>query len=52
MRESKFTMNAFLLVVLIFSALTFFVTVKLTGMADRTPVNTFTPIEGTELSVR
>ena len=52
MRESKFTLNAFLLVVLIFSALTFFVTVKLTGMADRTPVNTFTPIEGTELSVR
>ena len=52
MRESKFTLNAFLLVVIIFSALTFFVTVKLTAMADRTPVNSFTPIEGTDLAVR
>ena len=52
MRESKFTLNAFLLVVIIFSALAFFVTVKLTAMADRTPINSFSPIEGTELAVR
>ena len=52
MESPKFSLNAFLLIVIIFSALTFFVTVKLTGMADRTPVNQFVPIEGTELSIR
>ena len=52
MESPKFSLNAFILVVILFSALTFFVTVKLTGMADRTPVNQFTPIEGTELSIR
>lgn len=52
MESPKFSLNAFILVVILFSALTFFVTVKLTGMADRTPVNRFTPIEGTELSIR
>ena len=53
MRQSKFTLNAFLLVVILFSALYFFVTVKVTGMAaDRWPVNSFTPIEGTDLAVR
>ena len=52
MRESKFTMNAFLLVVIIFSAFIFFITVKVMGMAaDRRAVNTFTPIEGTEFLV-
>ena len=52
MESPKFSLNAFLLIVIIFSALTFFVTVKLTGMADRTPVNQFVPIEGKELSIR
>ena len=53
MRQSKFTLNAFLLIVILFSALYFFVTVKMTGMAaDLIPVNSFTPIEGTDLAVR
>ena len=52
MRQPKFSLNAFLLIVIIFSALNFFVTVKLTKMADRRPVNIFSPIEGTDLSVR
>ena len=52
MESPKFSFNAFLLVVIIFSALLFFVTVKVMDIADRTPVNSFTPIEGTELAVR
>lgn len=52
MRATKFTLNAFVLVVMIFSALTLFVTVSLTNMADRTPINSYHPIEGTNLSVR
>lgn len=52
MESPKFSMNAFLVVVIIFSAFLFFVTVKVMDIADRTPVNSFTPIEGTELAVR
>lgn len=52
MESPKFSFNAFLLVVIIFSALLFFVTVKVMDIADRTPVNSFTPIEGTKLAVR
>lgn len=52
MDSPKFSLNAFLLVFILFSALLFFFTVKVMDIADRTPVNSFTPIEGTELSVR
>ncbi len=52
MDSPKFSLNAFLLVFILFSALLFFVTVKVMDIADRTPVNSFTPIEGTELAVR
>ena len=51
MRELKFSFNAFLLVVLIFTALTLFITVIISHMADRTPVNDFYPIDGTEYMV-
>ena len=51
MREPKFSFNAFLLVVLIFTALTLFITVIISHMADRTPVNDFYPIDGTEYMV-
>ena len=51
MNKPKFTFNAFLLVVVIFSALYFFVTIGVTNVADRTAVNGFFPIEGTEYSV-
>lgn len=52
MRETKFTLNALLLVVLIFSAITFFFTVKLYDMASRRAVNDYYPIEGTPYAVR
>ncbi len=52
MQRSKFTLNAFLIVVLVFSALILLVTVGLTNMADRTAINGYMPIEGTALSVR
>lgn len=51
MRDSKFSLNAFLLVVLIVAALTFFITVKVVDLADRSGLNTFTPIEGTDVAV-
>ena len=51
MNKPKFTFDAFLLVVVIFSALYFFVTIGVTNVADRTAVNGFFPIEGTEYSV-
>lgn len=51
MRDSKFSLNAFLLVVLIIAALTFFITVKVVDLADRSGLNTFDPIEGTDVAV-
>ena len=53
MRDTKFTLNALLLVALIFSVIVFFFTVKLTGLSHRMAVNEYYPIEGTEqLAVR
>lgn len=52
MPAPKFSLNAFLLVVLLAAAMVFFITVTVTDLADRTAVNTFSPIEGTELAVR
>ena len=51
MSRPKFTLNAFLLVLLIFSAIGFFFTVVMTDIADRTAVNGFFPIKGTKYSV-
>ncbi len=52
MNETKFTMNALVLVVTIFTAIGFFFTVKLGSIADRAALNEYYPIEGTELGVR
>lgn len=52
MDRSKLTFNGLLLVILIFAAFTFFITVYITGKADRTAINAFHPIEGTDLAVR
>ena len=52
MNETKFSMNALLIVVIIFSALTFFFTVKMVDLASRFPVNEFYQIEDTEYAVR
>ncbi len=52
MRETKFNMNALVLVVIIFSAITFLFTIKLTDMADRLALNESYPVEGTNVVVR
>lgn len=51
MREPKFSFNAFLLIILIFTGLTLFITVIVARTADRSPVNDFYPIEGTDYMV-
>lgn len=52
MRETKFTLNAFLLVVLIISAIFFFFSVKVINLADHAARNDYFPIEGTPYAVR
>ena len=52
MNRVKFTMNALLLVVIIFSALAFFFTIVMVNLADRRAVNDFIPIEGTDYAIR
>ena len=52
MKSSKFTVNSLLIVIIIISAIGFFVTVTMTRMADRTAINEIVEIEGTDLSVR
>lgn len=51
MRETKFTVNAVVLVALIFSALALFFTVKLPYYAYSEGMNDFSPIEGTDMGV-
>ena len=52
MKSSKFTVNSLLIVIIIISAIGFFVTVTMTRMADRAAINEIVEIEGTDLSVR
>ncbi len=52
MNRVKFTMNALLLVVIIFSALAFFFTIVMVNLADRTAVNEYFPVEGTDYAIR
>ena len=52
MRDTKFTLNSLLLVVMIISAIFFFFSIKLYNMAARHAVNEFYPIEGTDYAVR
>ena len=52
MNDTKFTVNALLIVAIIFTAIGFFFTVKLGKIADHSPLNEYYPIEGTDLGVR
>ncbi len=55
MRQSKFTFQAFLIIVLIFSVMAFFFTLFLSGMADKAwnpHVNDSYEIAGTNLTIR
>ena len=52
MNDTKFTMNALLIVAIIFTAIVFFFTVKLARLADHSIVNEYYPIEGTDYGVR
>ncbi|MBO5995559.1 MAG: hypothetical protein J6Q41_08605 [Firmicutes bacterium] len=52
MKETKFSMNALVIVVMIFAAIAFFFTVKMVNLADRFPINEFYRIEDTEYAVR
>lgn len=51
MTKTKFTLNSFILILIIFSALAFLFTVKLTNIADRFPINEHSRIENTDYSV-
>ena len=52
MRHTKFSMNALILLVIIFSAIIFFVTIVLVDLAYHPARNEYYRIEGTEYSVR
>ncbi len=52
MRETKFNLNALLLVIMLFSALIFVFVIKFVDMADLAAVNSFYPVEGTKVGVR
>ena len=52
MKKTKFTMNALLLILLLFSALAFFCMVTLDRLASQFPVNEYIPIEGSAFAVR
>ena len=52
MRETKFTFNSLLLVVLIISGIYFFFSIKIFDLADQSAVNDYYPIEGSPYSVR
>ena len=52
MRSPKLSVNALLLILLIFGGFTFFITLFIVRMADRSGVNTFNPVEGTEYAIR
>ena len=51
MRSPKLSVNALLLMLLIFGGFTFFITVFLIPVADRSGINTFKPIEGTPYAI-
>ena len=52
MNNTKFSINALLIVVLIFSIILFFFTIVLYNMADPSVQNEYYPIEGTDLAIR
>ena len=52
MRSPKLSVNTLLLILLIFGGFTFFITLYIVPMADRTGVNSFHPVEGTDYAIR
>jgi len=52
MGNSKLTFNGVLVSISVFSAIAFLIVVKLMGMTDRTAINSFNKIEGTDLAIR
>ena len=52
MKRAKFSLNAFILIVILFSALLFFVVLTLSNLADRSAINEYYPIGDTDLGVR
>ena len=52
LKQTKFTFNSLMIVIIIFSAIMLFFTVKMTSMADRTAVNSFNKIEGSDYAVK
>lgn len=50
--DTKFTTNAFVLVVAIFSAILFFFSIKVVDLSHHEVANDYYPIEGTDLAVR
>ena len=52
MKKTKFSMNALLIVVILFSAICFFFTVSMYDFSNWYTFNDYYPIEGTDLSVR
>ena len=52
MRSPKLSVNTLLLVLLIFGGFTFFITLFIVRMADRSGINTFNPVEGTDYAIR
>ena len=52
MGHAKFSFNGFLVIVIIFSAITFFVTVAVPDLAYHPAVNEINPVEGSELTIR
>ena len=52
MSNAKFSMNALMIIVIIFSAIGLFFTVKMVNMSNRFPVNEFYAIEDTDLAVK
>ena len=52
MRSPKLSVNTLLLILLIFGGFTFFITLFIVRMADRSGINTFNPVEGTDYAIR
>ena len=51
MQQPRFTLNSLVIVVSIFTAITFFITLTVVNLADWSAVNDYFPIEGTDLGI-
>lgn len=52
MNKAKFSLNAFIIIIIIFSAVLFFCTMTVSELADLRVINERYPVEGTDLAVR